>query len=186
MKTTDAIKVFSALDRKGRAVYLNTDLRSLFHKDGDKAFAEGLRRLVDKGILNRAAKGVYIYALSAQPKTHLIEKIASFLRRGEYNYVSLESALSEYGRISQIPVDRITVMTTGRKAEISTPYGTIEFTHTARPVHDILAGTKDVGRPLRLATEETALRDLRRVGRNLALVLEPEDDDDFHMEDPCP
>lgn len=37
--------------------------------------------------------------------------------RGEYNYISLESALSEYGIISQIPIDRLTIMTTGRKGE---------------------------------------------------------------------
>lgn len=177
MKLTDAIKTFSEFDRKGRAVYLTGDLRNLFHGDADKAFAEGIRRLVEKGILIRAAKGVYVYALSQQAKTNLLEKVASFLRRGEFNYLSLESALSEYGRISQIPIDRITVMTTGRKGEIKTPYGVIEFTHTSRPVEDILQGSKDVGRPLRLATEEAALRDLRRVGRNLSLVLEPDDDD---------
>ncbi len=41
----------------------------------------------------------------------------------------LESALSEYGVISQIPIDRLTIMTTGRKGHYKTPYGTIEFTH---------------------------------------------------------
>ncbi len=37
---------------------------------------------------------------------------------GEYNYVSLESMLSEYGLISQIPIDRLTVMTTGRNVKM--------------------------------------------------------------------
>ena len=184
MKTTDAIKTFTDFDRKGRAVYTTGDLRKIFHKDNERAFSEGLRRLVSEKILERAARGVYYYALSNQPRTHLLEKIGSFLRRGEWNYISLESALSEYGRISQIPVDRITVVTTGRKGEVSTPFGVIEFTHTQRPVEEIMTGTLDVGRPLRLATEATALRDLRRVGRNLSLVLDEEPDEE--MEDPRP
>jgi len=46
--------------------------------------------------------------------------------------------LSEYGVISQIPLDRLTVMTTGRKGIYKTIYGTIEFTHTKRSVENIL------------------------------------------------
>lgn len=61
-------------------------------------------------------------------------------------------------------------MTTGRKGEYTTPYGIIEFTHTKRPVISILDGIYDAGRPLRFAKKDTALRDLKRVGRNLHLV----------------
>lgn len=46
---------------------------------------------------------------------YTIEHIAKALRPEKYNYVSLESILSEYGVISQIPMDRLTVMTTGRE-----------------------------------------------------------------------
>lgn len=182
MKAADAIRKLAQFDQKGRAVYTNSDLRTLFHSDEKKAFSEGLRRLVDQKILLRAARGVYIYGLTSQPRTHLLERIASYLRRGEYNYVSLESALSEYGRISQILMDRITVMTTGRKGEITTPFGTIEFTHTDRSVEDILNSSNDVGRPLRLATEKAALRDLRRVGRNTSLVIDLDDDLGYEYE----
>jgi hypothetical protein len=85
--------------------------------------------------------------------------------------VSLESAMSEYGAISQIPIDRVTVMTTGRKGIYETPYGVIEFTHTRRPVADILEHIHRVeGRPLRVASKAAAWRDLKRVGRNTALV----------------
>lgn len=65
---------------------------------------------------------------------------------------------------------RLTLMTTGRRGEYSTPFGVIEFTHTARSVLDVLDGTLDFGRPLRIATRRTAYRDLKRVGRNLHLV----------------
>lgn len=44
------------------------------------------------------------------------------------------------------------------------------MTHTERSVSDILRGTTQTPVPLRMALPETALRDLRRVGRNLHLV----------------
>ena len=71
------------------------------------------------GVLMRAVSGVYVNALSANGFTHTLENIAKAMRRGEYSYVSLESALSEYGVISQIPM-RLTIMTTGRKGEVTT------------------------------------------------------------------
>jgi hypothetical protein len=79
--------------------------------------------------------------------------------------------LSEYGVISQIPLDRLTVMTTGRGGAHKTLYGTIEFTHTKRSVINMLDHIQTIkDRPLRIATKEIALRDLKRVGRNLHLV----------------
>ncbi len=171
MKTPDAIKILWDWDRRGRAVFAVSDLRTLFPEKSPKTFAEGVRRLARQGFLERAARGVYVNPLSRLSNRYLIEKVAVCLRRGEYSYVSLESALAEYGAISQIPMSRITVMTTGRSAEIRTPYGVIEFTHTARSPGDILANTLVMqDRPLRVARVETALRDLRRVGRNLDMV----------------
>ena len=93
------------------------------------------------------------------------------MRLGEYNYVSLESALSEYGVISQIPIDRLTVMTTGRSSTYKTFFGVIEYTHTKRSLTDIIQGIhQQPNRPLRVASKEVAWRDLKRVGRNTDLV----------------
>ena len=61
-------------------------------------------------------------------------------------------------------------MTTGRRGVFRMPFGTMEFTHTRRRVAEIRSGTVDAGRPLPLATARAALRDLRRVGRNLHLA----------------
>ena len=106
-----------------------------------------------------------------EPAARRNEEVAIRLRSGEYSYVSLESALSEFGVISQIPVGRTTMMTTGRSGEIHSIYDTLDFTHTTRSVRDILSSTLVIkGRPLRFARVETALRDLRQVGRNLDLV----------------
>jgi predicted transcriptional regulator of viral defense system len=171
MNQSQAAHVLRQWDAKGRHVFARHTLAKLFPQDSPKTFTEGLNRLVKAGLLVRACRGVYVNPHAQSLDSRVVEHIAQTLRPGEYNYVSLESALSEYGAISQIPIDRMTVMTTGRKGIHKTRYGVIEFTHTNRPVRDILGQIQRVeGRPLRLATRAAAWRDLKRVGRNTSLV----------------
>lgn len=170
MKQLDAIQKFTHYDQQGRYVYTLADLKKIFYKDSPTALRAGINRLIKDGVLVRASKGVFVYAAAQSKGSNTLEQIARTLRRGEYNYVSLESALSEYGAISQIPLDRLTVMTTGRSGEFKTPYGVIEFTHTQRKTTDVLDSSIEVARPLRLASLGAALRDLKQVGRNLHLV----------------
>jgi predicted transcriptional regulator of viral defense system len=172
MEQSTAIKRLNHWDRRGRFVFTLTDLAKVFHEDNPRTLKGGLSRLVASGLLERAARGVYVYPMAHSRDSYVIEHIAKALRRGEYNYVSLESALSEYGAISQIPLDRLTVMTTGRKGIYKTAYGTIEFVHTKRPVKELLARMSNVERPLHLATPLAAWGDLKRVGRNAHLVDE--------------
>lgn len=172
MNRSDALKKFTEWDKQGRYVFTLADLSKIFAEDNPKTLKAGLNRRVKEGVLTRPVRGVYLFNYAHSRDGHTIEHIARALRRGEYNYISLESALSEYGVISQIPIDRITVMTTGRKGTYHTPFGTVEFTHTKRSQQDILAGIVQADRPLRIATPECALRDLKRVGRNIHLVNE--------------
>lgn len=166
-----AIKILRAWDKKGRYVFTKHQLAKFFPEDSENTFSEGLNRLVKSEILQRVCRGVYLNKEASSFESLVIERIARVLRAGDYNYVSLESLLSEHGIISQIPLDHLTVMTTGRKGIYKTPYGTIEFTHTKRSVKDILNNTQVVkDRPLRIATQEAAWRDLKRVGRNINLV----------------
>ena len=117
------------------------------------------------------AKGVYVYAYAKTEGRNIIEDIAAVIRRGSYSYVSLESRLSEYGVISQIPVSRITLMTSGAGGVYHTPYGTIEFTHTKRRPPEIFRRTvAEPGRKLRVATRDAAMQDLLRVGRNTGMI----------------
>ena len=171
MQQTTAIQRLNAFDQQGRYVFSQRDLEKIFSEDSKRTLHAGLERLVRQNILERVARGVYLFALSHHKKgPDTLEQIAKTLRRGEYNYVSLESALSSYGVISQIPMDRLTVMTTGRKGEYNTHYGTIEFTHTKRPVSEIIQSFISISRPLRMATKQAAWRDQKRVGRNTHLV----------------
>lgn len=170
MNQKTALKLLHQWDSRGKYLYNISDIKMLFPNEAPKTLQESIRRLVRSGILERIRKGLYIFSFSANKKKYLLEKIAIYFRSGHYNYLSLESALSQYGVISQMPVDRLTVMTTGRKGEYLTPYGVIEFTHTRRSVFDILKSTLITDAPLKIATKKTALRDLKRVGRNLHLI----------------
>ena len=101
----------------------------------------------------------------------MVEDIAAVLRRSHLSYVSMESMLSEYGVISQVPVRRVTIMTTGAKGTYNTPYGTIEFTHTKRRLVEIIRRTAIVkNRPLRIALKAAAVQDLVRAGRNTGMM----------------
>lgn len=171
MDRIQAMRVLKAFDKQGKYVFNKHEFAKLFPEDKPKTRVEGLSRLVKAGLLQRVCRGIYVNRNSQNLDSYMIERIAKALRKGEYNYVSLESMLSEYGLISQIPIDRLTVMTTGRSGTYKTPYGVIEFTHTKRSVADILKNIKTVPeRPLRVATEKAALRDLKRVGRNVHLL----------------
>lgn len=171
MNKIHAIQVLRFWDQQKRYVFTHQDMRRLFPDDQAKAFTEGLSRLVKDGLLVHACRGVYVNPHANSYDGYVIEHIAKALKRGAYNYISLESMLVEYGAISQMLLDRLTVMTTGRKGTVKTPYGVIEFTHTNRSVEDILNSVVTVeSRPLRLATLETAWRDLKRVGRNTDMV----------------
>ena len=173
MRTVDIITLLTQWDLRGRFLYTTADLSKLLAEKSPHTFNTRLRRLVTAGILRRMARGVYLFAQSAHIDGAILEAIAQTLRRGAYNFVSYESALSEYGVISQVPIDRLTVATTGRRGEYRTPYGAIEFTHTERDPASLMSNTliRD-GRLLPLATQDLALQQLRRSGRNLDMIGE--------------
>lgn len=169
MRSTDAIKTLEKLDRRGQAVFTTGDLRAIFPERSEKTFSSGLARLVAQGVLQRAARGVYINP-QTRNRLNRLERIVLALRRNEVSYVSLETALAAYSIISQQTLGNITVMTTGRKGRFPTPWGCIHFTHTARSASEICEVTVEDDQPLRRAKPRTALEDLKRVRRCLELV----------------
>ena len=178
MRRIELIHELKKWDDGGREVFTISDLMKVTRSESPDVLSNALWRdnKTEKPILKRVLPGVYIFTLSSRPRTHTAETIARTLRRGSHCYVSLESALSEYGRISQIPVGRLTVMTTGRSGTFETNgFGTIELTHTDRVQEQFAGDLVNVGRPLRLASEQLALADLRRVGRNLHMIQPAED-----------
>lgn len=170
MKRMELIRGLRDLDQVGSYVLLKRDIEKMFPTESEKSMEKSLHRMVSDGLLVRVCKGTYLNPMASSKSSRVLEDIALALRPGRYCYVSLESILSEYGVISQIPM-RLTVMTTGAGGTYETPYGTIEFSHTKRsPAVIINSSIKVNGRPMRIATREAAIRDLRRVGRNLNLI----------------
>jgi hypothetical protein len=75
------------------------------------------------------------------------------------------------GTIHVTWLDRLTLVTTGRSHTYQTLYGTLEFTHTSKSPEKILDETtlkKETG--LLEASENLALRDLKRAGRNENMI----------------
>jgi predicted transcriptional regulator of viral defense system len=167
----DAIVALTKVDRQNARILRKAELRAILRYGSERSFSELLRRLVQTDVLERVSRGVYLNLLGSPSRGYLVEEIACALRKGYFNYVSLESILSEFGIISQIMISRITVMTTGSSGVFETPYGVIEFTHTSRSLESLKNRTVKVGgRPLLLATKEAGISDLRRVGRNVNMI----------------
>ena len=155
-----------------RAVFAAADLRSAVPEVSDAAFTVLLSRAAASGVLERVCRGVYLYPRAGLAPGLVLAHAAARLRAGHLLYMSLESALSEHGVLSQLPLDRLTLMTSGRRGVIACGrWGSIEFTHTTRTPSDCRGRlVYDGARRLWLADPELAWSDLKRVGRNLDLV----------------
>ncbi|WP_233235023.1 type IV toxin-antitoxin system AbiEi family antitoxin [Bordetella sp. LUAb4] len=169
MRIKDLIKTLDRWDQRGFWAFTAATLKLLFPED-DRARIKALTNHQDAGIIERVARGLYVNPRARSLPPDVLSSLIPWLRPWDFNYLSLESALSEAGLISQIP-SRLTVMTTGRSQTFGTPYGTIEFTHTAQmPEH--LSGDVvwDLQRGMWVATPARAHRDLTKARRNLGLV----------------
>lgn len=155
-----------------RAIFAAADLRSALADLSDEAFAVLLSRAVSGGFLERVCRGVYLYPRAGLEAGLVLAHAAARLRAGHLLYLSLESALSEHGLISQVLIDRLTLMTSGRRGIIDCGrWGSIEFTHTTRTAAECQDHlTYDTARRLWIADARFAWSDLKRVGRNLDLV----------------
>jgi predicted transcriptional regulator of viral defense system len=131
-----------------------------------------LSRAVKTGLLERVCRGIYLYPAPDYPAGHLLFHAAARLRAGEFNYISLETVLCDAGVISQVPMNWITIMTSGRSHVVDCGnYGHIEFVHTAQRPDDVGRElTYDPDRRLWRASVRQALRDMKATRRSLELV----------------
>ncbi|ALM82205.1 type IV toxin-antitoxin system AbiEi family antitoxin [Bordetella sp. N] len=169
MRTHDLIKTLDHWDQRGFWAFTATTMKLLF-PENDRARIKALTSHQDAGIIDRIARGLYVNPRASSLPPDVLSALIPWLRPWDFNYLSLESALSEAGLISQIP-SRLTVMTTGRRQTFKTPYGTIEFTHTAHTPDQLRDQVGwDSQRELWVATPTRARRDLTKARRNLGLV----------------
>ena len=148
------------------------DLRALFPDLTNGAFKVLLNRALSSGLLNHLCRGLYIYP-QKQPQDGLIlYHAAAMLRANSFNYLSLETVLSDAGVISQIPLNWISLMSSGRSYEVDCgKYGTIEFIHTKQKpenLSDLLIYDSRYG--LWKANIKLAIRDMKRAHRNCDLI----------------
>jgi predicted transcriptional regulator of viral defense system len=133
-----------------------------------------LSRAANTGLLERVCRGIYLYPVLDYPTGHLLFHAAARLRAGEFNYISLETVLSDAGVISQVPMNWVSIMTSGRSHVVDCgDYGHIEFVHTAQKPDEVSAELAyDPERHLWRASPKQALRDMKATRRSLELVDE--------------
>jgi len=165
--------VLRSLSSPDGYIFSVADLASILPDHDRSSLKMVLSRAVRSGILVRACHGLYIPA-DTRPNGRELFHIAAKLRAGYFNYISQETVLSDFGIISQIPIQRITIMSSGSSGEVNCGrYGTIEFTHTKRSLTELSPSLAfDAGRRLLCASPRLAWEDLRAARRNLQLVDE--------------
>ncbi len=148
------------------------DLRSLFPDLSESAFKTLLSRAGDSGLLYRVCRGVYLYKEAYSQDGLLLFHTAALLRADMFNYISLETVLSDAGIISQIPINLITLMSSGRSNVISCgEFGSIEFIHTQQKPLELMSQlTYDHACGLWRAGVSLALRDMKMTRRNCDLI----------------
>ena len=109
------------------------DLHALLPESSYDTFKTLVSRASRTGSLRRLCRNLYIYEKVDYPRDRVLFHAAARLRAEYFNYLSLETVLSDAGLISQIPFSWITVMSSGRSGKIECEgFGTIEFIHTSK------------------------------------------------------
>lgn len=148
------------------------DLRVLAPDLSDSAYRTLLCRSVQAGHLARVCRGLYLYEPVAPPSGLELFHMAARLRAGAFNYISLETVLSEAGVIAQVPINRISVMSSGRSNNIRCGrWGAIEFIHTLRRPEQLAGQLRyDARSRLWWAGVPLAMRDMRVTRRDQDLI----------------
>ena len=85
------------LPEASRRVYALQDLRALLPKHERGACKSVVTRLEKRGELTRVCRGIYMLPDSSLRGSDLLGKVVARLRAGHFNYLSLETVLSEAG-----------------------------------------------------------------------------------------
>lgn len=168
-RLTDEI---SRLASPQACLFTPADLRVLLPEQSDLAFKTLLSRAATEGHFDRICRGLYLYGKAGPDRGHLLHHAVGKLRPLGLNYLSLESVLSDAGVISQIPINRIMVMSSGRSSLIDCgAWGCIEFVRTRQRPNDLVGQlTYDPACRLWRAHVAQALRDMKATHRNQDLI----------------
>lgn len=148
------------------------DLSAILPKHNQASLNILLVRAEKNGILTRVCRGLYLNPKADYPAGMVLYHAAARLRAHEFNYISLESVLSDAGVISQVPMNWVTLMSSGRNNIINCgSFGHLEFIHTKRSLNNILPRlTYDSDCRLWRASVALALKDMKLTRRDTDLV----------------
>lgn len=168
-------RLYQGLDKLAtpeRYLFTPADMRVLVGDISETAYRALLSRAAKGGKLERVCRGLYLYHPAKPVLGHVLFHAAARLRAHEFNYISLETALSDSGVISQIPMNWITLLSSGRTHSVDCGrWGKIEFIHTRQTAADLAMHLNyDAERRLWRASVAQAVRDMRRHQRNLDLI----------------
>jgi len=165
-------RVLETLADAEHYLFTLNDLHGATPELGVGAFKALVCRAVKDGILTRICRGLYLYPKVTYQHGLLLYHAAARLRAGEFTYISLESALSDAGVLSQIPINWITLMTSGRSGIISCgAFGHIEYIHTKRRPENLAVHlTYDTRCHLWRASVTLALMDMNLTRRSTDLI----------------
>lgn len=155
-----------------RYLFTLSDLRGALPTHGRSALLVVLSRAVKSGLLQRVCRGLYLYPDTNPHDGLLLYHAAAKLRAGDFNYLSLESVLSDAGVISQVPIGWITLMSSGRNRIVDCGrFGRIEYIHTQRTAAKLVGQLTWDGRiHLWRASVALALKDLKHTHRSQDLI----------------
>ena len=171
----NAVKLRTLLERfadPDRYLFATRDFAPVFGDLSDAALNALLSRAQRSGLLVRVCRGIYLYPRAEYPRGLELFHAAARLRADRFNYISLETALSDAGVISQVPVNWVTVMSSGRSHRVSCGrFGTIEFVHTKKLSADLWRMLSYDGRcRMWRASVQLAVREMRATHRSVDLV----------------
>lgn len=157
---------------KDHFLFTLMNLRTLFPHLSIPAVKTLLNRAVTNKLLLRVCRGIYLYPPALRRDGQLLFHVAALMRANNFNYISLETTLSDAGVISQIPINWISIMSSSRSNVISCgKFGTIEFIHTCQqPVELASQLIYDYSCGLWRANVSLALKDMKRTHRNCDLI----------------
>jgi len=166
------LQKLASLASEERYLFTPDDLRALVPDISESAYKTLLSRAASDGHLARVCRGLYLFEAARPASGLVLFHAAARLRAMQFNYISLETALSDCGVISQIPINWITLMSSGRTTSISCGrWGTIEFIHTRQKPEDLVGQVHyDARCRLWRATPQQALRDMKVAKRNMDLI----------------
>ncbi len=153
-------------------LFSRQDIQALLPELSSSSFKALLSRMVKAQSLVRVCRGLYTYRTAIPANGLLLFHAAAYLRANEFNYISLETVLSDAAVISQIPMNWISIMSSGRSNIVSCgEFGTIEFIHTSRKPTDVMAQLSyDSSCRLWRASVALAIRDMKATHRNCDLI----------------